>query len=68
VYYVVGTNNQSPNETVVSATPDTVFRWDATNQQWIYNLSTKNLTPNSTQQVHIALNDGTSIDFQFKLK
>ena len=34
------------NATVDSTTPDTAFRWSSTDQLWIFNLSTKNLTNN----------------------
>ncbi len=56
------------NETIVSTTPDTAFRWDSTGQQWIFNVNTKNLQTPSTQQGVIALNDGTTITFYFGLK
>ncbi len=55
----------SVNEEVLSTTPDTEFRWDATNQQWIFNLSTKNLSASTKYTYRIALNDGTNIDFSF---
>jgi hypothetical protein len=58
----------STNETVVSTTPDTAFRWDSTNQQWIFNLSTKNLVPNATYYYTITLNDGSTIGFRFGLR
>lgn len=56
------------NETIVSTTPDSSFRWDPTAQQWIFNLSTKNLPKNATFQYTIYLNDGTCIRFQFGLR
>ena len=59
------------NEAVTSTTPDTAFRWDATNQQWIFNMSTKTSPQNVANQTYyyrIDLNDGTSIYFQFGLK
>jgi hypothetical protein len=56
------------NETVSSTTPDTAFRWDATNQQWIFNISTTNLAANKTYVYSITLNDGTTIGFQFGLR
>jgi len=56
------------DETIVSTTPDTAFRWDSTGQQWIFNLNTKALQTPSTQQGVITLNDGTSIIFYFGLK
>jgi hypothetical protein len=56
------------NETIVSATPDSAFRWDSANQQWVFNLSTKNLPKNATFYYTVTLNDGTTINFQFGLK
>ena len=57
------------NETVDSTTPDSAFRWDATAQQWIFNISNKNLGPaNKTYYFQIALNDGTFIYFSYGLK
>jgi hypothetical protein len=56
------------SETVDSTTPDTAFRWDATAQQWIFNMSTKALNGNSTYIWLITLNDGSTIQFQFSLK
>jgi hypothetical protein len=56
------------NETIVSTTPDTAFRWDPTSKQWIFNISTKNLSANRTYQYVIGLNDGSTITFQFGLK
>src|SRR5262249_47038112 len=54
----VAPDNSQVNETVISTTPDTAFRWDATNQQWIFNLSTKNLGGNAKYVGNIPLNDG----------
>jgi hypothetical protein len=56
------------NETVVSTTPDSSFRWDATAQQWIFNINTKGLSPGTTYVYAISLNDGSTISFQFGLK
>ena len=56
------------SETVDSTTPDTAFRWDSTDQQWIFNVSTKNLYANRTYVYRIYLNDGTWIQFQYGLK
>jgi hypothetical protein len=63
-----GTATATVNETIVSTTPDTAFRWDPTAQQWIFNISTKNLKANTTYMYDVALNDGTHIQFQFGLK
>jgi hypothetical protein len=59
---------QEINEPVDSTTPDSLFRWSATDQQWIFNISTKNLTKNLTYVYTITLNDNTQITFQFGLK
>jgi hypothetical protein len=58
----------SVNETVISTTPDSAFRWDSTNQQWIFNISTKGFTNNATYTYRITLLDGSFIDFQFGVK
>jgi hypothetical protein len=63
-----GTTSLSVNEEIVSTTPDTVFRWDPTDQQWIFNINTKNLTANTTYGYRIDLNDGTFIPFSYGLK
>jgi subtilisin family serine protease len=55
-------------EAVVSTTPDTVFRWDPTGQQWIFNYSTKGLTANTTYIGVIVLNDGTQITYYFGVR
>jgi hypothetical protein len=67
---VIRTGTDSPvvTEDVVSTTPDTAFRWSATDQQWIFNISTKSLSANRTYTYRIVLADGTNIDFQFGLK
>ena len=65
--YMAGTST-GVNETIVSTTPDTAFRWDATGQQWIFNISTKNLNANRTYIYVITLNDGSTITFRFGLK
>ena len=52
----------------VSITPDTAFRWDASAQQWIFNLSTKALAAGATYVYAIGLNDGTSIEFRFGVR
>jgi hypothetical protein len=58
------------NEDVISTTPDTAFRWSATDSLWIFNVSTKDpsLSPNAEYVYRISLNDGTSIDFTFGLR
>jgi hypothetical protein len=42
--------------------------WDADVQQWIFNISTKNLTANQTYFYRVSLDDGSVIDFRFGLK
>jgi hypothetical protein len=56
------------NEAIVSATPDSAFHWDSANQQWVFNLSTKNLPKNATFYYTITLNDGTAVNFHFGLR
>ena len=59
------------NETVDSTTPDTAFRWSATDQQWIFNMSTKNTSifkAGTLYTYKITLNDGSTIIFSFALK
>jgi hypothetical protein len=65
---ISGTVVNAVNETVVSTTPDTAFRWDSTAQQWIFNINTKSLSSNATYVYLITLNDGTTIQFQFGLR
>jgi hypothetical protein len=70
LYQIVnGTVITSVNETVDSTTPDAAFRWDPTAQQWIFNIDNKSLAgSNRTYYFQIALNDGTSILFNYGLK
>jgi hypothetical protein len=56
------------DETVSSTTTDAGFHWDATNQEWIFNISTKSLAANNTYVYTIGLNDGTTIVFKYGLK
>jgi hypothetical protein len=55
-------------DSVPSTTPDTAFRWDATSQQWIFNISTRQLTANNTYVFLITLSDGSTIPFRFAVK
>src|SRR5205823_3718339 len=48
VQVVGGTTASDVNEAVVSTTPDTTFRWDSSDRQWIFNVNTKNLNANTT--------------------
>jgi HYR domain-containing protein len=54
------------DEAVLSATPDDAFR--SGNQQWIFDINTKNLFAGNTYIYLITLNDGSTIQFQFALK
>jgi hypothetical protein len=69
-FVLTGTSNGSPglNETVVSTTPDTAFRWDSTSQQWIFNLSTKNLSSNKTYTYTATLVGGATFTIVFGLR
>ena len=65
---ISGTEVATANEDVISTTPDTAFRWSSADQQWIFNINTKNLTSGKTYVYQITLNDGTTIDFQFGIR
>jgi hypothetical protein len=54
------------DQSVVSATSDSDFRIG--HQQWMFNLSTKDLAAGNTYVYLITLNDGSTIQFQFSLK
>jgi hypothetical protein len=68
VRIVSGTQDDAVNEPVISTTPDTAFRWSSTDQQWIYNINTKNLTKGRTYYYQITLADTSVIAFSFGLK
>jgi hypothetical protein len=69
LYQIVNGTTTTVNESVDSTTPDTTFRWDPSAQQWIFNISNKNLGPaNQTYFFLITLNDGTAIPFSYGLK
>jgi len=48
--------------------PDSAFRFDATAQNWIFNISTANLVVGSTYVYTVALNDGSTIQFRYGLR
>ena len=62
----VGPDVNEPVDSTVQN--DTAFRWSSTDQQWIFNINTKNQTANRTYYYRITLNDGSKIEFQFGLK
>jgi hypothetical protein len=68
VLYFASNSTGIVDETVLSTTPDTDFRWDPTNSQWIFNLSSKNLKSGVHYYYRIDLVDGTSIGFDFGIK
>lgn len=68
IQMVSGTVADVVDLSVDSTTPDAFFRWDPSAQQWIFNISTKNLTANITYFYRITLNDGSVIDFRYGLK
>jgi len=63
---VQGTTTTTVLQTPDSTTPDTEFR--SAGQQWIFNLSTKDLSPGATYTFRIGLADGSAIVFRFGLK
>lgn len=70
-FALVSSQAAPPNEVnapVLSATPDTAFRWDPVEQLWIFNISTDNLAVDTAYVYRITLNDGTLITFSFGVK
>ena len=65
---ITGTVSTPLDLTPTSNTPDTAFRFDPTDQQWIFNLKTSGLAAGSTYVFSIGLADGSSITFQFGLR
>lgn len=65
---VSGTTVSTVDESVFSTTPDAAFHWDATAQQWIFNISTKNQMVAKTYYYDITLNDGSDILFHYGLR
>ena len=63
-----GTSDDAVNEPVISTTPDTAFRWSASDHQWIFNVNTKSLAKGKTYYYAITLADTTTINFSFGLK
>lgn len=65
---IEGTATSEVTVEPVSTTPDTEFRWDPGDQQWIFNLSTKDLAAGATYVYSIGLADGSSIEFTFGVR
>lgn len=65
---IISGTTTNVDETVSSTTPDAAFRWDSGAQQWIFNVSTANLSAGQTYVYLIRLNDGSSIGFRFGLR
>lgn len=65
---IIGGTMTDVDEAVSSTTPDTAFRWDASGQQWIFNISTSDLSAGQTYVYSIQLNDGSNIGFRFGLR
>jgi hypothetical protein len=57
----------SVDEPVFSTSADTSFRFNATDQHWVFNMATSNL-PREIRQYYIPLSDGSYIFFQFGVK
>jgi hypothetical protein len=68
VQVIAGTVTTNVNEEVNSTAADPAFRWSASDQQWIFNINTKNLSANMTYVFQVSLNDGTAILFRYGLK
>jgi hypothetical protein len=56
------------DEVVVSTAASNEFRWDANAEQWVFNHSTKNLTPGSRYTYRIQLNSGQHVDYSFSVR
>jgi hypothetical protein len=65
---ITGTTTTPVEDVVDTNVPDTAFRWDPMDQQWIFNITTVNLSAGSTYVYTITLNDGSAIPFQFGLR
>jgi hypothetical protein len=65
---ISGTTSTPVQDVVDTNNPDTAFRWDPTAQEWIFNMSTQNLSSGATYVYTISLQDGTTIVFQFGLR
>ena len=65
---VSGTVTTTVDNVVDTNNPDTAFRWDPTGQQWIFNITTGNLSAGSTYIYTITLNDSSTIIFQYGLR
>jgi hypothetical protein len=63
-----GTVDTTVNEPVESTTPDSQFRWSASDQLWIFNINTKSLKRSQTYLYEVMLDDDSTIRFQFGLK
>jgi hypothetical protein len=68
VQIVDGTSVTNVNEPVALRTPNTSFRWDATDRLWIANIDTKPLKAGRTYVYRVELNDGSAITFAIPLK
>lgn len=65
---ISGTTSTAVEDIVDTNNPDTAFRFDATAQAWIFNISTQNLAAGSTYVYAVLLQDGSSIMFQYGLR
>lgn len=63
---VSGTVTTTVEDVVDTNNPDSAFRWDG--QEWIFNITTANLSAGSTYIYTITLNDGSTIMFQYGLR
>jgi hypothetical protein len=65
---VSGTTTTTVESVVDTNNLDTAFRWDPTGRQWVFNISTANLTAGNTYIYTITLNDGSTMMFQYGLR
>jgi len=66
---VVGGVTTTVQDVVANANDgNNAFRFDPTLQEWVFNISTKNLLAGDKYIYTVSLNDGSSIVFQYGLK
>lgn len=65
---VIAGTESNVNEAVPSTTPDTTFRWDASAEQWIFNIGTVGQAANKTYVYTVTLNDETTLSFRYGLR
>jgi hypothetical protein len=68
VQVISGTSATNVDQAVSSTTPNATFRWDPSDQVWIFNVDTSDLAAGDSYAYLIRLDDGSAIAFRFALK